>query len=106
LQREPYLIDILLLAEKKIQQLYRAIFNPNFELEVSNFWKFNTLHDNGAFGGVHPRIYANLIYYFTDPGDSVLDPMAGTGLLAHGWGRTGSIANNTKRSSRANAMRS
>jgi hypothetical protein len=62
---------------------HRGIFNPDFELEVSNFWKFNTLHDNGAFGGVHPAIFANLIYYFTDPGDSVLDPMAGTGLLAY-----------------------
>jgi hypothetical protein len=54
---------------------------PDFELKVSNYWKFNEAHENGAYGGIHPGIYANLMYWFTDPGDTVLDPCAGTGLL-------------------------
>jgi SAM-dependent methyltransferase len=71
-----------------LQQRIRAavdarngIHKPDFELKVSNFWKFNAFDDTAGYGAVHAGIYANLLYWFTDPGDIVLDPMAGTGTL-------------------------
>lgn len=61
---------------------YNGIHKPDFELKVSNFWKFSTPYDNDHFGGIHPGVMANLLFWFTEPGDIVIDPMAGTGLLA------------------------
>jgi hypothetical protein len=53
-------------------------YRPDFDLKVTNFWKFNRKAEASEFdGGIHPDLVANLIYYFTDPGDTILDPMAG-----------------------------
>lgn len=77
----------------KLRQLIReavnahnGIFKPDFPLKASNFWKFNSPHDNNEYGGVHPEVYANILYWFTDPGDTIIDPMAGTGLLSYTLG--------------------
>lgn len=58
----------------------------DFKLQVSNVWKFPRLSDewhtllNGFRGGIHPHLVANLLYYFSEPGRPVLDPMAGSGV--------------------------
>ena len=62
---------------------HNEIYKPDFELKVSNFWKFSSPHDNGAYGGIHPEVLANLLYWYTEPGDTVIDPMAGSGILAN-----------------------
>lgn len=60
----------------------KGIFKPDFELKVSNHWVFQVdKRDDGFHGGVNAEIYANLIHSFSDPGDTVLDPFAGGGLL-------------------------
>jgi len=61
---------------------YNGDHKPDFEHKVSNFWKFNSSHENGSYGGIHPAVVANLVWWFTEPGDTVIDPMAGTGILA------------------------
>jgi SAM-dependent methyltransferase len=51
-------------------------------LKTSNWWLFNMEDLPGQWdGGIHFGYYANLIHYFTDPGDTVLDPCAGSGKL-------------------------
>jgi hypothetical protein len=60
-----------------------GIYKPDFESKVTNFWKFNSHHPNGGYGGVHGLAVANLIYWFTEPGDIVIDPMAGTGVTGN-----------------------
>jgi hypothetical protein len=61
---------------------YNGIYKPDFKLKVGNFWKFDSPHNNGDYGGIHPELIANLLFWFTEPGDTVIDPMAGSGLLA------------------------
>lgn len=58
-----------------------SIYKPDFELKTSNYWKFNSLADTNGYGAIHGLIYANLVYWFSEPGDVILDPMAGTGTL-------------------------
>lgn len=56
----------------------RGVTRPDFDLKVGNCWRFNDKSKPSGFdGGIHPDLVANLLYYFTDPGDVVLDPMAG-----------------------------
>jgi hypothetical protein len=56
---------------------------PDFELKVSNHWRFsNTSVPNLFDGGIHPAIIANLLHYYTDADDVVIDPMAGGGTTA------------------------
>jgi hypothetical protein len=71
---------------------HNGIYKPDFPLKVSNFWKFDSPHDNsggygGSYGGIHPEVVANLLFWFTVPGDTVIDPMAGSGILAHTLGK-------------------
>jgi hypothetical protein len=65
---------------------HNDIHRPDFELKTSNFWKFNSFDGGNGSGGIHRLIYANLLYWFTDPGDTVIDPMAGSGALARASG--------------------
>jgi hypothetical protein len=66
---------------------HNGIYKPDFPLKVSNFWKFDSPHDNGGYGGIHPEVVANLLFWFTEPGDTVIDPMAGSGVLADTLGK-------------------
>lgn len=50
---------------------------PDFELKVGNIWKFNRPCPSGFDGGIHPDLVANVLHFFTDPGDRILEPMAG-----------------------------
>ena len=53
-----------------------------FRLMTTNSWKFASsdgADDNGFDGGISNDVVANLLHYFTDPGDVVVDPMAGSG---------------------------
>ena len=55
-----------------------GVSKPDFDLKVSNLWKFSqSVNGAGWDGGIHPDLVANLIYYYTDPGDIIIDPMAG-----------------------------
>ena len=55
-----------------------GVTRPDFDLKVTNCWRFSDKTRAGDFdGGIHPDLVANLLHYFTDPGDVVLDPMAG-----------------------------
>jgi hypothetical protein len=64
------------------QQL--GVTRPDFPLMVSNLWIFpsDDKRQDGFHGGVNAALYANLIHYFSNYGDTVLDPFAGGGLLA------------------------
>jgi hypothetical protein len=56
---------------------------PDFPLRVSNYWKFSEKTSPDGFdGGIHPAIVANLMHYYTEPDDTVIDPMAGSGTTA------------------------
>lgn len=60
------------------QEAERGVQRPDFPIQVSNYWRFHQwLGDDGFDGGIHPYVVANLLYYFTDAGDVVIDPMAG-----------------------------
>ena len=51
-------------------------------LKSSNLWQFPFPDLPGNWdGGIHFGYYANLIHYFSNPGDTVLDPCAGSGKL-------------------------
>jgi DNA modification methylase len=75
--------NALLSAAKEIDQL---VNNKEYhwinDLELYNVW--HTFQLNGDFGEDYPgrtphQILVNLLYYFTDEGDLVVDPMAGGG---------------------------
>lgn len=57
----------------------KGIYEPDFPVKYGNWWNFGRVESElGEFkGGIHPYVVANLLYYFTDPGDTVIDPMAG-----------------------------
>jgi SAM-dependent methyltransferase len=60
----------------------KGVFRPDFDLKTSNHWMFNGEHRTDGFaGGVNKELYANLIHWFSDPGDTILDPCAGGGVL-------------------------
>jgi hypothetical protein len=55
-----------------------AGIRPDFDVKFTNCWKFSRKLEGAEFdGGIHPDLVANLIYYYTNPGDTILDPMAG-----------------------------
>lgn len=63
-----------------------GVYKPDFELKTSNHWIFQVeglKRSDGFDGGVNAALYANLIHSFSDPGDTILDPFAGGGLLAN-----------------------
>jgi hypothetical protein len=81
-EHEPPLQAFLRKTIRQQVDAHRGIYWPDFELKSGNFWKFSTPHDNGGYGGVHLELIANLLFWFSEPGDVVLDPMAGSGVLA------------------------
>jgi len=70
-----------------------AAFEDLFTLKIHDVWTFKGL--DPGFGKKHPgnipgALVANVLYYFTKPGDLVVDPMAGggvTGDVCHALGR-------------------
>jgi hypothetical protein len=64
------------IAQEQADQI--GTIRPDFELQLSNHWRFNQeTRNNGFDGGISPQLVANLLYYLTDAGDVVIDPMAG-----------------------------
>lgn len=55
---------------------------PEFGFDIYNVWKVAQLDpDQERYPGQTPKaIIKNLIYYYSDAGDKVLDPMAGSGI--------------------------
>ncbi|MBI3200065.1 MAG: hypothetical protein HYZ29_00900 [Myxococcales bacterium] len=75
--------------EARASEAERAIKNGNvefeklFTLKIHDVWTFKDL--DPGFGKTHPgnipaSLVANLLHYFTKPGDLVVDPMAGGGV--------------------------
>jgi DNA modification methylase len=65
---------------ERIRILVKDEARPDFELKTTNVWRFSKRNKPNSFeGGIYPDIIANLIHYFTDAGDTVIDPMAGAG---------------------------
>lgn len=57
-----------------------------FRLMTTNLWKFASsdgADDQGFDGGISNDVVANLLHFFTDPGDVVVDPMAGSGRTGY-----------------------
>lgn len=53
-----------------------------FRLMVTNQWRFPSndgTDDRNFNGGISSGVVANLAHYFTEPGDVIVDPMAGSG---------------------------
>jgi hypothetical protein len=70
--------------------VHNGIHKPDFDLRCSNLWTFNNRdrkHHNDGYGGVHPELIANILYWFSEPGDIIIDPMAGSGVLADTLGK-------------------
>ena len=64
------------------EEIRRRSLAQRHWLKSSNWWAFSFEDLPGNWdGGIHFGYYANLIHYFTDPGDTVLDPCAGSGKL-------------------------
>lgn len=60
----------------------QGVYRPDFDLKVSNHWVFQCdKRTDGFDGGVNYELYANLVHLYSDPGDTVIDPFAGGGLL-------------------------
>lgn len=61
-----------------------GVYLPDFDLKKSNHWLFkNEKRADGFDGGVNYELFANLIHLYSDPGDTVIDPFAGGGILGH-----------------------
>jgi DNA modification methylase len=61
------------------------VIRRGFRLQTTNHWRFpsNDGFDRTDFdGGIDRDVIANLLHYLTEPGDLVVDPMAGSGRLA------------------------
>jgi DNA modification methylase len=56
-----------------------------FDLKEKNFWSFDTADPRfgkpNYKGRIPGQVVANLLFYFTNPGAYVVDPMAGSGTL-------------------------
>ncbi len=70
-------------ATQKALEQGMVEFKRLFKLQLYDVWSFQGL--TPGFGKPHPgnlpaELIANLLYYFTDPGDLIVDPMAGGGV--------------------------
>ncbi len=60
----------------------KGISRPDFQLKVGNCWSFSSkTQPDGFDGGISPELVANLLHYFTDPGNIIIDPMAGSDVV-------------------------
>ncbi|MBD3405683.1 MAG: hypothetical protein GF411_06075 [Candidatus Lokiarchaeota archaeon] len=53
-------------------------------LQYTNVWEFikteYDFDDKHSFGNAFPEVLEHILYYFTEPGDCIVDPMAGMGF--------------------------
>ena len=59
-------------------------------IRPSDSWSFSRLRwpridEEAGHGYIPGDLYANCLWYYGRPGDTVLDPMAGSGMLYHVW---------------------
>jgi len=85
----------LRIGTKRIHNIWSKLTKKpsEFEYDIYNVWKVATLDpDQDHYPGQTPKhIIKNLIYYYSNAGDKVLDPMAGsgiTGTVCEEMGRT------------------
>jgi hypothetical protein len=79
---QPRQVDLRQRIRKEVDE-GKGVYRPDFDLKVSNHWMFNGEKRSDEFvGGVNKELYANLIHFFSDPGNTILDPFAGGGVLA------------------------
>ena len=68
---------------EEIDRCSGEVPRPDFDLKYGNCWRFSEAQNRAGFdGGIHPDLVANILYYFSKPGDTILDPMAGGGTTA------------------------
>jgi SAM-dependent methyltransferase len=61
----------------RIKQEVDKLPHVGFTLKCDNCWSFSERVESDFDGGIHPLVVANLLYYCANPGDVVIDPMAG-----------------------------
>jgi ParB-like chromosome segregation protein Spo0J len=62
----------------------------DFAPQIYSVWNFPTLTtERPVFGSIPPEIIENLLYYFTNPGDLVIDPFGGSGSTIDACKRRG-----------------
>ena len=59
-------------------------------IKSTDNWNFNMIHwpridEDDGFGYIPGEIYANCLWYYAREGDTVVDPMAGSGMLLKVW---------------------
>lgn len=56
------------------------IYNPPESRQHFDLWPVWTVNDNSSyFGKMPPQIVENLLWFYTEPGDTIVDPFAGGG---------------------------
>lgn len=93
------LVDKLNQGETSVEAIYKYIrareeVDPNaFKSKVYNYWFFgqpDTRYGDTHPGQLHPGIIENLLWYYTEEGDLVVDPFAGGGItidVCKAWNR-------------------
>ena len=78
---EPLIWSIALEGKSDLQRFQLL----NWGLRTWDYWNFNTCDQrfgNDWEGRIPAQLVAHALFYFTDPQDSVLDPMAGGGVVS------------------------
>ena len=79
------------MTEPEIKALRPPSLNPlPSVIRSTDNWNFSNLRwpridDFDGFGYIPGDVYANCIWYYAREDDSVLDPMAGSGMILHVW---------------------
>lgn len=55
--------------------------DPHMAFDVWSYGKYDG--DNSRFGKLHPGVVENLLWLYTEPGQTVFDPFAGAGTTLH-----------------------
>lgn len=73
---------------KKLRNAPPSSISP--VIKSTDNWNFSKVHwpridEDDGFGYIPGEIYANCLWYYAREGDTVLDPMAGSGMLNRVW---------------------
>jgi len=55
------------------------LHNPPASRQHFNIWQFHDGRDGSYFGRMPPQVVENLLWFYTDPGDIIVDLFAGSG---------------------------
>ena len=73
---------------KRLRNAQPTPFSP--VIKSTDNWNFNQVHwpridEDEGFGYIPGEIYANCLWYYAREGETVVDPMAGSGMLLRVW---------------------